>query len=101
MHLFLIVRQSIASLQKWMSCRMSWDEYYLNMLELVASKSKDKSTKVGVIVVGPDNEIRSTGFNSFPRGINDDLEERQLRPAKYLYIEHGERNAIYNAARVG
>lgn len=80
---------------------MSWDEYYLNMLELMASKSKDKSTKVGVIIVGPDNEIRSTGFNSFPRGINDDLEERQLRPAKYLYIEHGERNAIYNAARVG
>lgn len=80
---------------------MNWDEYYLGMLDHVASKSKDQATKVGVIVVGPDNEIRSTGFNSFPRGINDDAPERQLRPGKYLYIEHGERNAIYNAARVG
>ena len=29
------------------------------------------------------------------------MSERQERPAKYLYIEHGERNAIYNAARAG
>lgn len=78
-----------------------WDEYYLNMLDLIASKSKDEATKVGVVIVGPDNEIRSTGFNSFPRGINDNVPERQLRPAKYLFFEHGERNAIYNAARVG
>ncbi len=80
---------------------MNWHDYYLNMLTDVAAKSKDEATKVGVIVVGPDNEIRSTGFNSFPRGINDNVPERQTRPTKYLYIEHGERNAIYNAARVG
>lgn len=80
---------------------MNWDEYYLSMLDMIAAKSKDEATKVGVIIVGPDNEIRSTGFNSFPRHINDNLPERQQRPAKYLFIEHGERNAIYNAARVG
>jgi len=80
---------------------MNWHEYYLNLLEPISSKSKDQSTKVGVIIVGPDNEIRSSGFNSFPRGIVDDLPERQQRPGKYLYIEHAERNAIYNAARVG
>ena len=80
---------------------MNWHEYYLNLLEPISSKSKDQSTKVGVIIVGPDNEIRSSGFNSFPRGIVDGLPERQQRPAKYLFIEHAERNAIYNAARVG
>lgn len=80
---------------------MNWHDYYINMLVGIAAKSKDEATKVGVIIVGPDNEIRSTGFNSFPRGINDNMPERQARPAKYLYIEHGERNAIYNAARVG
>lgn len=80
---------------------MNWHEYYLDMLPLIAAKSKDVFTKVGVIIVGPDNEIRSAGFNSFPRGINDRLIERQERPAKYLYFEHAERNAIYNAARMG
>jgi len=81
--------------------KKSWHRYYLDLLEGIASKSKDEATKVGVIIVGPDNEPRSMGYNSFPRGINDDLPERQERPAKYLYIEHGERNAIYNAARAG
>jgi dCMP deaminase len=51
--------------------------------------------------VGEDNEIVSTGYNSFPRGINDDLDERQERPEKYFWFEHAERNAIYNAARIG
>ena len=48
----------------------------------------------------PDNEIRSTGYNSFPKGLNDDLQERQERPEKYYWIEHAERNALYNAPRL-
>jgi dCMP deaminase len=56
---------------------------------------------VGCVIVGPAHEIRSTGYNSFPRGIRDDLPERLERPAKYLWIEHAERNAILNAARAG
>jgi dCMP deaminase len=80
---------------------MNWDEYFFSMLEMIASKSKDPTTKVGCIVVGPNNEIRTTGFNSFPRGLNDDVPERLERPEKYKWIEHAERNAIYNAARMG
>ena len=80
---------------------ISWDKYFVSMLYLVAMKSKDEKTQHSTIIVGPDNEIRSTGYNSFPRGINDFLDERQERPEKYFWIEHGERNAIYNAARVG
>src|ERR1039457_2505079 len=41
------------------------------------------------------------GYNSFPRGIRDDVPERLVRPTKYLWIEHAERNAICNAARAG
>ena len=52
-------------------------------------------------MVGPAHEIRTTGDNSFPRGIRDDVPERLARPAKYLWIEHAERNAICNAARAG
>lgn len=80
---------------------ISWDEYFMMLTYAVAMKSKDKSTKIGAIIVGPDNEVRSMGYNSFPRGINDNLEKRQERPEKYFYFEHAERNAIYNAARMG
>lgn len=80
---------------------MEWKEYFLNIAEQVKLKSKDKFTKIGVVIVGKDNEILSTGFNSFPRGLNDDVDERQERPEKYYWFEHAERNSIYNAARIG
>lgn len=79
----------------------NWDEYFMSIARAVATRSKDRSTKVGCVIVGPDNEIRSTGYNSFPRGINDDVEERHQRPEKYVWTEHAERNAIYAAARTG
>lgn len=80
---------------------MTWHEFFLKMAELVSQKSKDRSTKIGAVIVGPDNEVRSVGFNGFPRGIDDDIGGRHERPAKYQWTEHAERNAIYNAARVG
>lgn len=80
---------------------MDWDQYFLVIATAVASKSKDLSTDVGCVIVGPDHEIRSTGFNGFPRGCRDDVEDRKERPLKYVYTEHAERNAIYNAARNG
>ena len=151
---------------------MQWHEYFIQMAMLVSSKSKDPSTKVGCVIVGPDNEIRSTGFNGFPRGVVEEVEtpahlvtevqyditrqglsarcscgevvndipppteefmagrhagmydmqmavaglhehfgvpegemilhpERWERPLKYDFVEHAERNAVYNAARVG
>ncbi|MGE0211812.1 MAG: cytidine/deoxycytidylate deaminase family protein [Parvibaculaceae bacterium] len=80
---------------------MNWTDYFMGLARHVATKSKDRSTKVGCIIVGPDNEIRSTGYNSFPRGIDDENEERHQRPLKYKWTEHAERNAIYNAARMG
>lgn len=79
----------------------SWHKHFIEQASFTSSKSKDRSTKVGAVVVGPDNEIRSTGFNGFPRGVNDDVDSRHERPAKYSYTEHAERNAFYNAARVG
>lgn len=79
----------------------SFDEFYLDMADFVSRKSKDRSTKVGVVISGPDNEVRSTGYNGFPRGIDDNPEDRHERPAKYMWTEHAERNAIYNAARAG
>lgn len=80
---------------------MNWDSYFMNMVYLVASRSKDQSTHLGAVIVGPDREVRSTGYNSFVRGIQDQVPERQERPEKYYWFEHAERNAVYNAARIG
>ena len=80
---------------------MNWTDYFLNIAEQVKLKSKDQSTQIGAVVVGLDNEVLSTGYNSFPRGLDDSKQERQERPEKYFWFEHAERNAIYNAARIG
>ena len=80
----------------------SWDKYYLkSALFLAENRSKDRSTKVGAIIIGDDNERLTDGYNGFPRKINDDIDSRHERPVKYFYAEHAERNAIYNAARNG
>lgn len=79
----------------------SWYSYFKNIAHQVKLKSKDRHTQIGAVIVGTDNEIVSTGYNSFPRGIDDDNWRRQERPEKYYWFEHAERNAIYNAARIG
>jgi dCMP deaminase len=80
---------------------MNWVQYFRNLANQIKLKSKDENTQIGAIIVGKDKEIVSTGYNSFPRGLDDSIKERQERPEKYYWFEHAERNAIYNAARIG
>jgi dCMP deaminase len=87
----------------WIGEGMSekWDQRFLKLAEHISGWSKDPSTKVGCVVVGEDREIRSTGFNGFPRGIADDMERLSDREQKYPLICHAEENAIMHAARIG
>lgn len=78
-----------------------WDRRFIALARHIAGWSKDPSTQVGCVVVGPDREIRSTGFNGFPRGIDDDSERLGDRAKKYPLICHAEENAIMHAARIG
>lgn len=78
-----------------------WDLRFLELAKHISGWSKDPSTKVGCVVVGQDREIRSTGFNGFPRGIADDNERLTDRSQKYPLICHAEENAIMHAARIG
>ncbi|MCX6749126.1 MAG: deaminase [Candidatus Pacearchaeota archaeon] len=80
---------------------LSWDDYFMTMVYLVASKSKDNRTHIGAVIVGPHREIRSTGYNSFVRGLDDSVPERQHKGEKQLWFEHAERNAVYNATLIG
>jgi len=78
-----------------------WNKRFMELAFLVASWSKDPSTKTGAVIVGPDKEIRATGYNGPVRGVSDDIEERFERPTKYDFFEHAERNALYNACLTG
>ncbi len=79
----------------------NWDRRFLELAKHIAEWSKDPSTKVGCVVVGEDREIRSTGFNGFPRGIEDRPDRLSDRDRKYPLICHAEENAIMHAARIG
>lgn len=74
-----------------------WHKRLLRLAHEIASWSKDRSTKVGAVIVDEDRRPKSFGYNGFPRNVDDDIEHRHERPAKYFYAEHAERNAIYNA----
>jgi dCMP deaminase len=70
---------------------------YLRMAyEAARDNSEDPSTQNGAVIVSG-NSIISTGWNHIPLGVKGTWE----RPAKYLYVEHAERDSIYTAARHG
>lgn len=74
-----------------------WITRLLNQARVVASYSKDPSTKTGAIIVTQDGDPISNGYNGLPRGLNDDIAERVHPDVKYAFFEHAERNAIYNS----
>lgn len=84
---------------KW-NLDMNWHEFFMRNAYLYASKSKDESTRIGAVIV-KNKTIISGGYNGICRGVDDKKECRHVRPEKYHWFEHAERNAIYNAARIG
>ena len=73
----------------------------MQQAQLMSTRSKDPSTKVGCIIVSQEGYIISEGYNGFPRGIADTPERLNDRDQKYPRIVHGEANAIINAGRNG
>lgn len=81
--------------------QLSWNERFMQMAELVSTWSKDPSRKIGAVAVGSKRQILSTGYNGFPRGIDDNEERLNNRELKYQYVVHAEQNMIYNATYNG
>lgn len=77
-----------------------WDWRFLELARHIAGWSKD-GTGVGAVVIGPAREVRSTGYNGFPPGVDDTPPERRQRPEKYDWTAHAEENAIAFAALTG
>jgi dCMP deaminase len=76
-----------------------WSVRLLKMAKDIAAWSKDTSTKVGAVITTADGKPISWGFNGMPMGIDDDIPERHMRPEKYKWMCHAERNAMDLASR--
>lgn len=72
----------------------------MGVARLSSLRSKDPNSQVGACIVGPDNKIRSMGYNGFPLGCSDDefpwAREGDTMDTKYAYVCHSELNAILN-----
>lgn len=69
-----------------------WDVRFMEMARLVASWSKDPSTKVGAVIADQHNRVVSQGYNGPPRGVEDD--PGVDRDTKLRRTIHAEKNAI-------
>ena len=74
---------------------------FLNIVKEIAALSKDPSTKVGALAFDDQMNIIATGYNGFPRGVNDDPARYNDRPTKYKLISHSEQNLVAQAAYSG
>jgi dCMP deaminase len=73
-----------------------WDARFTAVAELVATWSKDPDAKVGAVVVAPNGRQLSTGFNGFPRGVQDSEARLLNKGAKRALTVHAELNALLN-----
>ena len=74
-----------------------WRNYFFSLCNTNALMSKDPSTKVGAVIVRPNNTVVSMGWNGFPRGVEDSAVRLQNRDLKYPLTVHAEANAILSA----
>ena len=80
-----------------------WEEL-MKVAFMIATMSPDPSTQNSAYLVHSDKARtlvqQSIAVNEFPKGVQV-IDERWVRPEKYTYVEHAERNALYNATRHG
>jgi dCMP deaminase len=89
--------------------RPSWDEYFMNIAKVVASRSNCMKRKVAAIIV-KDKRVVSTGYNGTPRGTRNCNEGGCPRcnslaasgtALDECLCSHGEENAIVQASYHG
>jgi dCMP deaminase len=81
--------------------RVSWDEYFMSIAQVVASRSTCQRKYVGAVVVR-NRTILSTGYNGSIRGMPHCTEVGHMMEADHCVATiHAEANAIIQAARNG
>ncbi len=76
---------------------VNWDYRFMALCLYIAEWSKDPDYQYGAVIVGDRRRIVGIGYNGLPRGLNDSNIARYEEPAGKWWLEHAERNAIYNA----
>lgn len=71
----------------------SWDEYFINICEVIKSRSKDIKKQVGACLVSEDNKIISTGYNGLKAGCNDNIDWNN-RELVHSLVLHAEANCL-------
>lgn len=71
--------------------RPSWDEYFMEIAEVVKKRSTCLRRQVGAIIV-KDNRILSTGYNGAPKGLKHCFETGCMR--SNLNVPSGERHEL-------
>lgn len=81
--------------------RQSWDEYFLNIAQEVATRSTCNRKHVGAVIVR-DRSILATGYNGSIRGMPhcDDVGHLMVND-HCIRTVHAEANAVAQAARNG
>ncbi len=87
--------------------RPSWDEYFIEITNIVAKRSNCESRKVGALIT-VDNQIISTGYNGAPKGLHHCIDAGGCLRKKnniesgtrqeVCRAVHAEQNAIISAA---
>ena len=80
---------------------MDWNKRYMNLAKEVSTWSKDPSSQIGAVAIGPKGQVLSQGYNGFPRGIEDTEYRLYNREIKYKHVVHAEMNCIFNATYTG
>jgi dCMP deaminase len=89
--------------------RPSWDEYFMKIAELAATRSTCLRRQVGAVIV-KDKKILATGYNGAPSGLKHCLDIGCLRDKlgipsgerhELCRATHAEQNAIVQAAMFG
>ncbi len=81
--------------------RPSWDQYFLNIADVVATRSTCPRRAVGAVLVRQ-RQILSTGYNGAPRGLVHCTDAGCLmRDGHCVRTSHAEMNAIAQAAYHG
>ncbi len=92
-----------------MSDRVSWDDYFMQILDVVKTRSTCVRRQVGAVIV-KDNRILSTGYNGAPKGLKHCTKDTCLRLKNNIAsgqrhdlckATHAEQNAIIGAALYG
>ena len=90
--------------------RVSWDDYFMQIAEVVKTRSTCMRRQVGAVIV-KDNHIVTTGYNGAPSGLRHCTEdgscerERLQIPSgerhELCMALHAEQNAIICASKLG